>query len=473
MKNISRFLLTLLLALSMLSTASCGGESKKTKFIYEIVDGYAVVTGYSGVESEITIPKKLGGKTVKKIDENAFRGMIGLKSVTIPDTVTSIDYAFTGCPDLVFVDLGSGIKTMNGAFKDCPKLVSVIGGKAAVELSEAFMNCASLTSGYIPKTATACVSTFRGCKALTTVKIEEGITSLPFTFEGCTSITQIMLPSTVTEAVSTFENCTSLISVTGCKNITVLENTFAGCTSIPHVALGDGVRVLKGAFVNCTSLMFLDGLPYEVESYSPSFTGCVALTEMVIPKMPEAEAATYDLTTDVKGCAGLQKVTVNSSFFVKNEFCTTFAGCSSLKEVNIPDKTAELLLRVDAMYEDILFTGTNSKVTSAVNKYKKQSNVRTTVSFGYIGDTAYTYIFGGDVNFFSYEDVAAETSVLDFETFTQSYYWCGYPNGANRKTATVGIERIYTFYLRVTGGNDGNLPSKVTVNGMECVIEDN
>ncbi len=458
---------------SMLLTVSCGGGKKKTDFIYKITDGYATIIGYSGVESEIAIPKKLGGKTVTKIEENAFRGMVGLKKVTIPDTVTAIDYAFSECPDLVLVELGDGIKTMNGAFKDCPKLATVIGGKNAAELSEAFMGCVSLTSGYIPKNATSCASAFRGCKALTDIKVEEGVTSLPFTFEGCTSLKEIMLPSTVTEAVHTFENCTSLLSVTGCKSFTVLENTFAGCTSLPHVALGNNVKILKGAFLNCSSLMFLEGLPSEVESYSASFTGCTVLTEMVIPKMPEAEAAVYDLASDLKGCNGLQKLNVNTSFFVTGEFCTTFADCRSINEVNIPNEAAEQLLRVDAMYVDRLFTGKNSKLTTAINKYKKLSNVRITVSFGYIEETGYTHIYGGDVDFFDYEEVAKKQSVIGFESFTQTYYWCGYPNGTNRKNTTVGIEREYTFYLRVTGGNDGNLPSRVTVNGMECVIEDN
>ena len=473
MKKCYRFFLLLLIASSMLLSVSCGSSGKRTKFIYKITDGYATVVGYSGVEADIRIPSKLGGKPVKKIEENAFRGMVGLKTVIIPDSVEQIDYAFTECPELTYVDLGNGIKTMNGAFKDCPKLVSVIGGEKATELSEAFMNCTSLESGYIPATATACVSAFRGCKALATVKIEEGITALPFTFEGCTSLKQIMLPTTVTEAISTFENCSSLISVNGCMNITVLENTFAGCTSISHIALGNNVKILKGAFLNCSSLMFLDNQPQDVESYAPSFTGCVSLTEMVIPKMPEGEAKSYDLSVDVTGCARLENITVNSDFFVKNEFCTTFAGCSSLKNVTIPEEAAIQLLRVDATFEDKLYTGSNSSVKSAVNKYKKQSNVRVTTSYGFINDTGYTYIYGGDVNFFAYEDIAKEKSVIDFETFTKSYYWCGYPDGANRKNTTVAIEREYTFYLRVTGGNDGNLPSRITVNGVECVVDDN
>lgn len=461
-----------LLAASMLFAVSCGEKKKKTDFIYKITDGYATVIGYSGLESEIVIPKKLGGKTVKVIEENAFKGMVGLKKVTIPDTVTAIDYAFTGCLDLVSVDLGSGIKTMNGAFKDCPKLVNVTGGKDAVELSEAFMNCVSLKSGYIPKDVTACASAFRGCKAITSVKIEEGATALPFTFEGCVSLAEVTLPATVTDALHTFENCSALASVSGCESLVLLENTFAGCTSLPLVSLGENVTVLKGAFLNCSSLTSVSNLPSEVEAYSPSFTGCVALTEMVIPKMPEDQAATYDLASDVKGCTGLVKVTVNSTFFVTGEFCTTFAGCSAIQEVVIPSESAKSFLRVDATFTDKLFTGKNSSVTKAVNTAKKASAIRINPSYGFIGDTAYTHISGGDVGHFSYEDVASAQNVIDFKSFTKSYYWCGYPNETNRKTNTVAIEREYTFYLRVTGGNDGDLPSRVTVNGIECVVED-
>ncbi len=473
MKKLSRFFTLILLALSMLVSVSCesGEKKEKTKFIYEIVDGYAVITGYSGIEDEVSVPSTIEGNTVKAVAENAFKGMVGLKKLTLPDSVTIIDYAFSECPDLETVELGSGIVSMNGAFKDCPKLTSVSGGNSVKELSEAFMNCAALKSAYIPKTVTNCISSFRGCKSLTSVNIEEGVTALPYTFTDCTSLSKISIPSTVTEGVSTFKNCVALVSVTGIKNFSVLENTFEGCTALTSISLGDNIKILRAAFINCTSLTEIENLPSEVESYSPSFTGCTALTEMIIPKMPEDEAATYDLSADVKNSTALKKVTVNTSFFITGEFCKTFAGCASLTEVNIPNEAAKAFLRVDAIHQDKLFSGKNSAVTKAVNKYKKASNVRITIGFGFIGDVGYTHIYGGDVNFFSYEEVASSTDVIGFEPFTKSYYWCGYPNGTNRKSTTVAIEREYTFYLRVTGGNDGILPSTVKVNGMDCMIE--
>ncbi len=471
MKKSCRFFVLILLVFSMLCSASCGSEEKKTDFIYEITGDYATVIGYSGVENEIEIPRTLGGKTVKKIAENAFRGMIGLKKVTIPDTVAEIDYAFIECPDLVSVNIGSGVLTMNGAFKDCPKLETVYGGKNATELTEAFINCVSLSTGYIPATATACSSAFRGCTAMKTAKIEEGITSLPSTFEGCSALTEVTLPLSVTEASSTFENCSALTKVNGCTSLTVLNNTFSGCSSLVQISLGENVKILSGAFINCSALTAVDNLPTEVESYSPSFSGCTSLAQIIIPKMPDDEAKIYDLASDVKGLTALRKVTVLSPSLVTGEFCTVFEGCSSISEVIIPDETAKEFLRVNATYSDSIYKGSASKVTNAVKKSKQASSVIVSKSFGVIDGKKYTHISGGDVDFFTYDKIAEAQDVLNFKPFTKSYYWCGYPDQTNRKTNTVGIERTYSFYLRVSGINTGTLPATVAINGVKCIIE--
>ena len=69
MKKLSRFFTLILLALSMLLSVSCesGEKKEKTKFIYEIVDGYAVITGYSGIEDEVSVPSTIDGNTVKAV----------------------------------------------------------------------------------------------------------------------------------------------------------------------------------------------------------------------------------------------------------------------------------------------------------------------------------------------------------------------------------------------------------------------
>ncbi len=474
MKRILR-LISALLLFSVLTVllASCGGDSKDkhTDFIYEIVDNSITITGYSGLEKEISIPEKIKGLPVTTVAENAFKGMINLEKVTLPDSVTTIDYAFTECPQLTSVTLGSGIINMNGAFKDCKKLVTVTGGENARELAEAYLGCVSLLEAVIPSTATNCISTFKNCSSLVSVTINEGITELPYTFSGCTSLKEISIPSTVKTAMHAFKDCSSLATVNGAEHLTSLDNTFNGCASLSSLTLGNDVKTLSGAFIGCSSLTLIANLPSEVEAYSPSFTGCTGLSDIVIPKMPENDLTNYIFLSDIEGCDSVKNVTVNSSITFTAEFCKTFSGCSFLESITVPDDVALAFLRVDSMYNDSIFTGTDSKVSSAVSKSKRATNIRITEDFGFIEGNSYTHIYGGDVDAFDPESIESEASVIGFESFTKSYYWCGYLEGTDRRSQTVAIEREYSFYLRVTGENDGTLPSSVSVNGMHCIIE--
>ncbi|MDD6851218.1 MAG: leucine-rich repeat protein, partial [Bacteroidales bacterium] len=87
---------------------------------------------------------------VKSIGHSAFRGCSGLTSVTIPNSVTSIDaYAFRGC---------SGLKSVT-----IPNSVTSIGASA-------FYNCSGLTSVTIPNSVTSIGNyAFQGCIGLKTI----------------------------------------------------------------------------------------------------------------------------------------------------------------------------------------------------------------------------------------------------------------------------------------------------------------
>lgn len=473
MKALSRaFLLVLSVAL-ILVFFSCSGkdDGKGKKFIYEKNEDSVTITGYSGIEEEVSVPKKIEGLPVTEIAENAFNGMVNLKKITLPDTVTKIDYAFVNCADLISVDIGNGIISMNGAFKDCINLEEVVGGESAVELSEAFMNCTALREASIPSSAVNCNSTFKGCSSLTSVMISEGITSLPFTFYGCSSLMTVTVPSSVSSLLSTFEDCISLVTVNGIENVKSIESAFKNCSSLTKLTLGSSVTTLKDAFINCSSLQNITDLPTEVVEYSASFTGCSSLSEIIIPKITaENGASGYSFIDDIKGCTWLTKITVNTSFLSTAEFCRTFSGCSSLKEVILTEENAREFLRVSSTYTDSLYEGTNSSVTKAVSNCKKNNKVRVVDDYGYISGTSYTHIYGGDVDFFDHEEIASSTDVIGFEPFNKTYYWCGYPKGTNYKKQAVALQRDFSFFLRVTGKNDGSLPQSVTVNGMNCVI---
>ena len=67
-----------------------------------VFDSTVIITGYTvDSDSTIVIPPKLGGKAVTEIQAGAFNNCTDLTSVTIPNSVTSIDIlSFDQCTNL-------------------------------------------------------------------------------------------------------------------------------------------------------------------------------------------------------------------------------------------------------------------------------------------------------------------------------------------------------------------------------------
>ncbi len=442
-----------------------------SKFIYESDGESITITGYSGIEPTISIPAELDGLPVKTIAENAFREFTYLKKVYLPDSVETIDYAFVSCPDLTYVRLGKSITSMNGAFRGCSKLATVEGMVAPQYLDEAFYGCASLTEGRIPASAKSAVAAYANCSHLLTATVEEGITALERTFEGCISLSAIALPDSVTELVRTFAGCVSLTEATGGTEATLLDATFENCSLLSSFALGKDLTTMTGAFVGCSALSQLTGMPETLTVYTPSFTGCRSLTSLLIPAIEEESyREAYDPAADVRGCERLETVVILTEYVVREEFCKIFSGCHSLVSVTMTDTNAAATFRLSYTITDSIFEGTNKTLSSAVKKWKKASAARVTGQYGTVDGVSYTHIYGGDVDVFDLEKVLSKTDCLNFEPFERHYFWCGYPDGGNRKEETVGIQRTYTFLLRTTGKNDGTLPEILTINGLTCAV---
>ena len=94
--------------------------------------------GYENL-SKISIPKKIGGKTVTKIGDEAFDHCKDLTSVTIPDTVTSIGVgAFCNCNDLTSVTIPNSVTSIGAsAFYLCPKLKNIIIPSSVTSIGKA------------------------------------------------------------------------------------------------------------------------------------------------------------------------------------------------------------------------------------------------------------------------------------------------------------------------------------------------
>ena len=144
---------------------------------------------------------------------------IGLTSITIPSSVTSIDSAaFYRCSGLKYVAIPGHI-----SFKDNFDTTSnidtvVIADGATTIPSSSFSECSKIKYISIPNSVTSIGQrAFEGCSGLTSITLPNGITKIENgTFKNCTSLTSVNLPS-------------GLDSI-GRNNYYFVNGAFEGCT---------------------------------------------------------------------------------------------------------------------------------------------------------------------------------------------------------------------------------------------------
>lgn len=384
-------------------------------FAYDIAvkNNYGVIIYYNyigGTELEVThstnssysgtvhIPKmvvfKNNTRKVTRIGNEAFRNCKGLRSVSIPEGVTSINLgAFSGCTSLTTVAIPSSMKEIgNSVFKGCTGLTNLTIPSGVTSIgSSLFDGCERLTSLIVAKENSrydsrnncnaiiekatnklivGCKSTvipssvkiigrkaFVGCTSLKSVTIPSSVTNIEEgAFAGCDGLTSVTIPSSITsieerafywceglrsatisEGVkriggSAFSKCTGLKSITIPSSVkTIAEDTFRGCTGLTSASFTEGVYIIgKSAFEGCTNLKNVT-FPSSITTIGEeAFEGCKSLTNIVFP-----EGVVKIDDQAFQHCTGLTSVNIPSS--VKSIGGSAFSGCSSLTSVTIPE----------------------------------------------------------------------------------------------------------------------------------------
>ena len=361
----------------------------------------------------ITIPSKLGGKTVdtiatyafkdytgitsviipstvKSIERNAFQGCTGLTSVSIPRSVTSIaDYAFNGCSNLASASLPD---TLNGideskVFQGCASGINVTyrdkGGRTSVVVggktwwyrvvdggAEIFYADPYASSGdpdYAPGAWHAAVQPAPSG----TLNIPETLGGYPVTkigkyaFESCEDMSAVTIPDSVTE---------------------IDEFAFGGCWELATVNFGTGLKTIgEYAFDACGELASLD-LPDGLTSIENSaFNGCHSLTSLVIPD-------------------SVNKLGVNA-----------FSSCSGLTSVILPEGLTDIGYM--PFYRCSSLTDVTLKTEAAVNSFIRVfdrsyvKNVIIAEGVTAIGDQAFCYNRNEEDHYVALESVTLPESL--------------------------------------------------------------
>lgn len=119
-------------------------------------NSYKLVS-YIGTGANVVVPTEYNGLLITKIEANCFKGNTTIKSVVIPEGVTSMGNAvFYGCAKLESVTIPSTVtNTGNAAFYNCTSLKSVkIADGVKTIGNSAFRGCTSLESITIPESVT-------------------------------------------------------------------------------------------------------------------------------------------------------------------------------------------------------------------------------------------------------------------------------------------------------------------------------
>ena len=323
----------------------------------ETVTQKASITGYTGTDTELVIPAKVGEYPVGSIGDGAFQKNNDITSLVIAEGVTDIGYqAFQDCTKLARVTIPASItnwaNTMlnnydNNAFMGCTALTELTLTEGLTTLGKrSFSGCTALKKVTIPSTISVFRNlTFSGCTALEELELTEGMTEIGFqAFENCTALEEVTIPSTIqrwatidannvmqqqTEC-NPFLNCTSLKKVTFTEGLETLRgfSGVRGCPLIKELDIPASVRDIDYAFTKCTDLeriTFHEGLETLGQS---AFQGCTSLQELRLPGT--VQAVKFHMFS---GCTALERIIVMPT--ASQIPYLDLSTCPKLKELDI------------------------------------------------------------------------------------------------------------------------------------------
>jgi len=326
------------------------------------------------------------------LDSFIFEGCKNLTTVTLSNSVTSVDKLFVNCPSLTSVTIttgnanlshdannpiilnveGTAIRNVYGklvgeftipsgiteispyAFAGQTELTKIIIPNSVYEIGEyAFQNCFNLVTvefetGSILTEIKDCM--FKECYSLTTINLPVSVTKLGnYVFAGCKALTTLPLTSSVnTIGNYTFANC-GFTELTIPASITTFGSyTFANNEKLTKVTLANGVEGCGTyMFANCKVLTDVNLSNTLVYLSLGMFKGDTALETITIPE------SVYRLGGDgttannkafegrvFEGCTNLSTINLNNVLLSVGSY--TFSECTSITNFEFPETVNNL-----------------------------------------------------------------------------------------------------------------------------------
>ncbi len=389
--KISTLLLALAFLLSSCSSSSNNSLSSKDTN-YEILEDETIkIVHWDQKAEEISIPEKIGGRTVTAIGNEAL-GYNPVKKISLPESINLIEgNPFSSCHDLEVINVSNNHKylaTIDGVLFSKPdkrlihyprplpaKIYSVPEGIKIIG-QKAFAASHNLTIVKLPNSLeTIEQQAFNSCRNLVGLDLPAGLRYIgdeafgsqeygssfviparveyignnPFSFSRDLKQIKVAKENKKYESIDgvLFDKEThKLISYPQAKadysyNVPVGteiigSNAFISADNLHFIKLSDGLKSIEdSAFMGCGNLSSIN-LPESLENIEENaFWSSEALTNIVIPERVKVVGDGAFMS-----CYALKEVTIKDG--VKSISDSAFLGCSSLQRITIPQSITKI-----------------------------------------------------------------------------------------------------------------------------------
>jgi len=347
-------LLAALIALALPATL-------QAQFTFITNNNAITITGYGGPGGNVVIPDSINGYPVTVIGFGVFFESFNITSVTLPDSITSIEEAaFMGSIGLTSITIPGNVTNIGvDAFSSCLALTNVAIPASVASIGDyAFFYCNNLTAIDVDA-ANPNYSSVDGVlfnKDQTTLmqfpfgksgsySIPSTVTNLAdeafgindygdigtfYSIYSCSGLTNLNIPgSLVNIGTYAFSRCTGLQSVTIAYGISTIEsNAFSWCPNLTGVSIPNSVTSIGDLAFYYSGLASVNMQEGLISIGEGGFNFCTNLTSVTFP-----DGLTSIGERAFLFCSGLTNAIIPAS--VTNIGPHAFASCASLENISV------------------------------------------------------------------------------------------------------------------------------------------